>query len=343
MTVHPSKLNFVATPFRPHPLMTNPHIQTLAGEFFRKTKRQPPFRRVRLDTPDDDFVDVDFVEIEGQTWSQLGDDAPILYLLHGLEGDARRGYAIDLYQSAAQAGYRCVGINYRSCSGEMNRQPFFYHMGATGDVGLVLDYLLETYPDAPIFMVGVSLGGNILLKFLGEQSESLSERVAGGAAISPVFIATGKQKISDDPIGRLYGNNLLSRLKKKVRLKAHDLMDTPADPYRALTAKTIREFDDAITAPLHGFTDSEDYYAQSNSVNFLDGIRRPTLLLRAYDDPFFNRDIPLNVIERNQWLVGLFPENGGHVGFVEGLSPLSYTNWAQTQTIRFFDSIRELL
>lgn len=332
-------INFQAEPFNPHPLIRNANIQTLVGEYFRKWSKEPPFRRVRLSTPDDDFLDIDFAEVEGYSWQDLGDDAPILYFLHGLEGDARRGYAIDLYKSASKAGFRCVGINYRSCSGEMNKQACFYHMGATEDVGFVHQYLLDNFPDAPMVMMGVSLGANMLLKYFGECGDALSSRVVAGVAISPPFVATGTQKISDDRIGKLYGGHLLKSLQAKVRLKAHDLHATEADPYRALKAKNLREFDDAITAPLHGFEDAHDYYSQSNSINFLSGIRRPTLLIRAEDDPFFNNDIPYDLITKNPYLYPAFTEYGGHVGFVEGTSPFNYRNWAQQQALRFFEAV----
>jgi uncharacterized protein len=297
------------------------------------------FRRVRLDTPDGDFVDLDFPAIPGYTWDDLGKDAPILYFLHGLEGDARRGYAQDLYKASAKAGFRCVGLNYRSCSGEMNRHPCFYHMGATEDVGFVHQWLLEQYPDVPMLMVGVSLGGNILLKYFGECGESLPERVMAGAAISPPFVATGTQPLSDDRLARLYGRHLLRRLQSKVRQKAWMLRETVADPYRALTATTLREFDNAITAPLHGFKDADDYYAQSNSVRFIEHIRRPTLIIRAKDDPFFNADIPYEKIDANPYLYSAFPQHGGHVGFLEGTTPFNYQNWAQRQVLRFFELV----
>ena len=332
-------INFKAEPFRPHPLMRNPHMQTLAGEYFRKLSPAPRFQRIRLDTPDGDFLDVDFVDVESYSGAEIGKDAPIIYFLHGLEGDARRGYALDFYTSATGAGFRCVGINYRSCSGEMNRLPRFYHMGATEDVGFVLNYLLDMFPAVPVLVVGVSLGGNILLKYFGECGDSLSNRVIAGAVISPPFVATGTQKISDDPIGKLYGGHLLKKLQAKVRLKADILYHTNADPYRALKARTLREFDDAITAPLHGFDGAQDYYAQCNSINFLQDIRRPTLLIRSEDDPFFNRDIPHDIIAKNDYLVPAFTEYGGHVGFLEGTSPFNYRNQAERQTLRFFETV----
>lgn len=332
------RLNFTPEAFEPHPLFRNTHVQTLAGEYFRP-KKGIVFRRTRLDTPDGDFLDLDFPEVPNYTWADLGDEAPILYFLHGLEGDARRGYAHDLYKSAAQAGFRCVGLNYRSCSGEMNRNPRFYHMGATDDVGFAHQWLLEQFPKAPMFVVGVSLGANMLLKYFGECGESLSERVLAGVAISPPFVATGHQPLSDEVLGRFYGRYLLQKLQGKVRLKAEILRETAADPYKALTAMTLRDFDNAITAPLHGFQDAQDYYAKSNSVNFIAGIRRPTLVIRAQDDPFFNADIPYDKINANPYLYPSFPLHGGHVGFIEGTSPTNYQNWAQRQVLRFFETV----
>lgn len=333
---------FTPEPFKPHPLLSNPHVQTLAGEYFRRFKSLP-FRRVRLETPDDDFLDVDFAEVPNYTWEILGDGAPILFLLHGLEGDARRGYAIDLYKAAAKAGFRCVGINYRSCSGEMNRQPRFYHMGATEDVHFVHEWLLEQFPNVPMVMVGVSLGGNILLKYFGERGADLPSQVIAGAAVSPVLIATGKQKINEDPISRLYGLYLLRSLQAKVRLKFDILENTAADPHLALKAGNLLEFDEVITAPLHGFRDADDYYAQSQSFNVLHNIQRPTLILRALDDPFFSRNIPYEAIDSNSCLHSAFSEQGGHVGFMEGTTPFNYTNWADRQIIHFFEAVQNLL
>jgi hypothetical protein len=331
---------FTPEPFIPHPLLRNSHAQTLAGAFYR-SEQGVDFRRLRIDTPDGDFVDLDFAEITGFTWQQLGDHAPILYFLHGLEGNARKGYAVDLYKLAAQAGYRCVGLNHRSCGGEMNRTARFYHMGATDDVGFALEWLEKEYPSAPIVMVGISLGGNMLLKFLGEQGAALQGRIQAGVAISPPIVATGKQAINYG-MGRFYGYYLLRKLQRKVRQKASLLANTSADIAGALRAGTLREFDEAITAPLHGFRDAEDYYDRSNSVRFLETIRIPALIIRAKDDPFFNQDIPFDLIANNPALYGAFPEYGGHVGFIEGITPLRYDNWAQRQALRFFQQIKQL-
>lgn len=328
-------INFTPEPFTPHPLMKNPHLQSILGSVARR-QTNVTYRRQRLDTNDGDFIDIDFAQVASVGW--LPQSAPILLLLHGLEGNARKGYAVAAYQQAARAGMRPVGMNFRSCSGEMNCTAQFYHMGATEDVAFVVDWLLDSFPDAPIVMVGVSLGGNMTLKYLGEQSDNINPRIIGAAAISPPIIATGKQAINHG-VGRLYGMYLVRPLKAKVRQKIDLVRNSPADGYAALKAQTLREFDDAITAPLHGFANAEDYYAQCNSINFLPDIRVPTLIIRAKDDPFFNDDIPYDVIAQNEALYGAFPEHGGHVGFLEGAIPFHYTNWAQRQVMRFFDNV----
>jgi hypothetical protein len=259
-------------------------------------------------------------------------------LLHGLEGCARSGYAYATYRLAARAGLRPVGMNYRSCSGEMNRTARFYHMGATGDVQQVVRWLREQFgTEVPLLLIGFSLGGNMLLKYLGEGGATRRDEVTAAASISPPFVATGKQRITHGT-GALYGRYLLRKLKKKVRLKATTLRDTPADIHGALAARTLRDFDEAITAPLHGFRDADDYYATSNSIRFLSDIEVPTLVIRAQDDPFFNNDIPHDLFAENECLTGVFPAHGGHVGFIEGHYPVEQREWALRQAVTFLQS-----
>jgi len=329
-----SLFDFHAEPFQPIPLMTNAHVQTLVGKFLRA--RTPiDFRRVRLDTPDGDFIDLDFADAPGCTWQQLGEDAPIMLLLHGLEGSAKAGYAYILYQQAAKAGFRPLGMNFRSCSEEINRTPRLYHLGATDDVALVHDWLDAQYPNVAKVIVGFSLGGNLLLKHLGENADAMAKRLLAAAAVSPPFIATGRQALNHG-LGALYGLFLIHRLQRKIRLKAYQLADAEVDVAAALKVKTLSAFDDVVTAPLHGFNDAQDYYGQCQSANFLADIQVPTLIIRAQDDPFFNRDIPYEAINLNPNLHGVFPRHGGHVGFSEGLRPHREGDWAQRQVIQFF-------
>lgn len=330
-----SPFAFAVEPFQPHPMLQNPHLQTLLSRYLRRGDGIA-YRRVRLDTPDGDFVDVDFADVPAHTWSQLGDDAPLALILHGLEGYARAPYCATLYRNLAANGWRPVGMNFRSCSGEMNRTARLYHMGATQDVALVFDWLEAQFPDVHKVIIGFSLGGNITLKFLGENGAAMRERVLAAVAISTPFISTGEQRLNHG-VGALYGRYLLSSLKRKVRLKAAQMQAAGADVYAGLTAPTLRAYDDAITAPLFGFVDSQDYYAQCNSIRFLPDVRVPTLIMRAQDDPFFNQDIPHDVIAANPYLYPAFPKHGGHVGFLAGFPP-NHHNWSQAQAVRFVNA-----
>ena len=193
--------SFHVEPFRPARGLNNPHLQTAFAQV-RRDESGIVFRRERLFTPDDDFVDIDFADVDGVPWHLLGDDAPVVLLLHGLEGSARRGYAYELYKHLAWRGVRPVGMNYRSCSGEMNWQPRVYHAGATDDVALVVDHLKEQFPGVPFGMVGISLGGGMLLKYLGELGRSAIGKIDAAVAISNAFDMMLSSDVLADGLGR---------------------------------------------------------------------------------------------------------------------------------------------
>lgn len=329
--------SFSPEPFHPSPLLRNCHIQTLAGNTFRRMSGVN-FRRERLDTPDGDFIDIDYADVDSCTWAALGDDSPIVLLLHGLEGSARRGYAYELYRQLASRGIRAVGMNYRSCSGEMNRKPYSYHGGKTEDVALVHDYLDNRFPDVAKAMVGVSLGANMLLKYLGECGDGLVGRLSGAAAISPPFnLALSTQKMTGGT-GGLYARYFVRKMQRKVEAKAH-LLNGKLDLERVRAARNFLEFDDACTAPINGFRDAADYYAYASCGQFIGGIAVPTLLLRSTDDPFFGDDIPHETIHNNPHLYPVITSLGGHVGFVEGALPGRYHFWAERQAALFLATV----
>jgi predicted alpha/beta-fold hydrolase len=315
-------------------LMRSPHTQTVMGSLLR-SKNGIDFRRERVDTPDGDFLDIDFADVKGATWDQLGDTKPIVLFLHGLEGNARSGPAQEIYRYLARRGVRCVGMNMRSCSGELNRTPTMYHAGKTDDLGFIHDWLSERYSDVPIGIVAISLGANILLKYLGEQGECLTDRLAAAVAISPPFDLLAGAAVMASGAGALYTRRMLDPLKAKVKGHA-DLLDGLVDLEPLDSTNDFYTFDDLYTAPLHGFEDAKDYYVTSSSQNFIDDIRVPTLILRSVDDPFFDpNDIPYKRVEDNPFLFGGFPLHGGHVGFIEGALPGRYTYWAERQAARF--------
>ncbi len=320
--------------FDPFPGITGRHAQTLIGNVLR-SGRGITFNRRRIHTPDGDFIDLDFADVDGATWEDLGPKAPIALLLHGLEGSARRGYASESYRQLAARGIRPVGMNFRSCSGEVNRTARFYHAGATDDVITVYRQLDEWFSGVPKGIIGVSLGANMLLKLLGEWGDEAPESLRAGAAISPPFnLVAGSRRLLEPP-GLWYSLRFLPTLKRKVRDK-EPLLTGLIDVDRVLQARNLREFDEFGTAPLHGFRDADDYYQRTSSGQFLPGIRRPVLIIRAQDDPLMDPDeIPFEVVARNPHLLGFFPPQGGHVGFTSRGDASTLYFWSENQAARF--------
>lgn len=325
---------FTVTPFKPYPIFTTGHTQSLAGNFLR-SKKWISLRRKRLDTPDGDFVDIDFADVRGASWAQLGEGAPIVLVLHGLEGSSNSGYMYESYRQLAKMGLRPVGINHRSCSEQMNRTLRLYHAGFTDDILLVLAYLKETFPTVPIGLMGFSLGANMLLKLLGQSGEEAL--AAAGVAISPPFDMVKGSAIFNEGEGKFYSRVFLRRLQQKVRVKLTQFPDEPA-LHAALQAKTVWEFDDVATAPLFGFAGADDYYRRNGSGQFLGAIARPTLILRSLDDPFFANDVPLEVIERNPNVVAELTQYGGHCAFVGRGNNGRFQFWSEQQGARFLAS-----
>ncbi len=320
-------MSFQPEPFTPK--WRNPHLQSIAANVWRSTEGVA-FKRVRIDTPDGDFLDLDFAQVEGHP---LPDDAPLVLGLHGLEGNARRGYLCETWRQLAQRGVRAVGMNYRSCSGEPNRTATLYHSGATADVALVVNWLRDQFPDVALGAVGFSLGANMLLKYLGERGDGAG--LTAASAVSPPFDLVKNAGVFDQGVGRLYAAGFLRSLHAKVRTHA-DVIRQRVDIEAALASRTFTEFDNRVTAPLGGFDSAEDYYRRVSSAQFLPGIRVPTLILRALDDPFFRPDdIPHNALTANDCLQAALTPHGGHVAFFEGTTPRSMTFWAERQSARF--------
>src|SRR4029450_4895230 len=212
---------------------------------------------------------------------------------------------------------------FRGCSGEPNRAPRFYHSGDTGDIDAVVRRLLAIDARAPFLFAGVSLGGNVLLKWLGECGESVDRRVIAAAAVSVPFDLARASRHIDRGFSRVYQRHFLQSLRKKALAKLEQYPDL-ASRGRVLSARTLYDFDDVVTAPVHGFADADDYYARSSSIRFLSRIRVATLLLSAADDPFLPREVleqVQGVARGNPHLEVEFISKGGHVGFVSGQNP----------------------
>jgi len=288
-------------------------------------------RRERLTTPDGDFLDLDWAEVPGQA-SGTG---PLVVVLHGLEGSAASKYALETYRQLARRGVAAVGLNFRSCSGELNHAPRLYHSGETDDVRFVLGTLASRTPERPLGAIGFSLGGNVLLKYLGEEGNSgRPASLAAAAAISvPYDLAAGAAHM-EHGVARAYVWRLVRSLQRKVRARAaalRDRIDVPA----ALAARTFWAFDDAATAPLHGFRDADDYYARASSRSWLPAIEVPTRLIHALDDPFLpEAAVPVPAMRANPAIDPHVSAFGGHVGFVTG-PPWAPTFWAEAMAAAF--------
>jgi predicted alpha/beta-fold hydrolase len=315
--------------FRPAWWLRGRHPQTVGGRLLRP-RRAVGLRRERIDIPDGDFLDLDWAE------SPEDDrDGPLVVLLHGLEGSARSGYALELYRQLHRVGLDAVGLNFRSCSGEPNRRPRLYHSGETGDLEHLLEMLRARFPHRPLAAVGVSLGGNVLLVHLGRRGDDTP--LAAAAVISVPFDLAAGSAALDSFVGRhVYLRVLLRSMQAKARARAAELGAAGADIPRALAARGFHDFDDALTAPIHGFDGVDDYYGRCSSGQWLPGVRRPTALLHALDDPFMPSDaVACDAIAANPHLVPALQPHGGHVGFVEGATPLRPRFWAEREAARF--------
>jgi predicted alpha/beta-fold hydrolase len=304
------------------------HAQTLWGKLFRREPLQPTSVE-RWSTPDGDFVDIHRIDPSSSR--------PRLLLLHGLEGTIRSQYAQGLLGEARSRKWGADMLIFRSCGSEMNQTRRFYHSGETGDLSLVLDRLLKEYPDRPVFLVGVSLGGNVLLKYLGEKGGLIDPRIRAAVAVSVPFDLARSSSYIDRGFARLYQRHFIRSLKRKTLQKLERFPDL-IERDRLGKLRTMYEFDDALTAPLHGFRGADDYYASSSSLGWIESISIPTLLLSAADDPFLPQAV-LNdvrsVARRNQWLHLEFPLHGGHAGFVAGRNPFHPRYYAERRACDF--------
>jgi uncharacterized protein len=293
--------------------LPGPHLQTLWGKFMRKEEHVT--RVERLDTPDGDFLDIHHLDAASR--------APLLVLLHGLEGGARSHYIQGLLGEARRRGWRAAVLIFRSCGDELNRTRRFYHSGETSDLGFALGHLTAQYPDSPLILAGVSLGGNVLLKFLGEQGATVSSRICAAAAVSVPYDLSRAARNIDRGFSKVYQKSFIRSLQSKAIAKLERFPDLVSRD-RVRSIRTMNDFDDILTAPLHGFRDAEDYYSKSSAIRWLEGVSINTLLLSSIDDPFLPPQVLDDVREvasHNSCLHIEFTPHGGHVGFVEGSIP----------------------
>ena len=318
--------------YRPAWWLPGAHAQTIWG---RVARRRPLYATVEcLETPDGDSVELHHV--------QGPSGAPRLLLLHGLEGSARSHYVSGIVGGATARGWSATLLVFRGCGASVNTARRFYHSGETTDLAHVFDTLAARSGEAPWFLAGVSLGGNVLLKWLGECGDRVDARIRAAAAVSvPFDLEAGARKISRG-FSRIYDRTFLRTLRQKASAKLSRYPDL-FDAEQLKRARTIYDFDDCVTAPVHGFASAHDYYSRSSSRHFLASIRVRTLLLSSLDDPFLPAAILRSVLEsaaQNPKLAIQVHDKGGHVGFVSG-PPWRPQYYAERRVLEFFDLAME--
>lgn len=307
------KTNFQAPPFQSLKWLSNGHAQTVYAKLIQSSA--PDYRRELIpDSYQEDIMAYDFVD------SSVA-DAPLVVLFHGLEGSSQSHYAIELMKEIQKKNWHGVVVHFRSCGG-VPSQKRMYHSGDTREIGYVLSVLKQRYQK--IYAAGVSLGGNALAKYLGEQGKNaLSD--ANVVISAPVDLVAAAEVLKVGLAKKIYVPYFMRTLNKKVPEK------------EGFACQDLTEFDDAYTAPMHGFRNAHDYYTQSSAKPFLKHIQKPTLLINALNDPFMPVHALPTEADVSDWVQLLQPENGGHVGFVGG-SGRGHLRWLPETVLAFFES-----
>ena len=313
------KVQFVISHFNQAWWLPGGHLQTIWSNL-RKRKISIPLVRERLNLPDGDFLDLD--------WTQFEEKAPIVLVLHGLEGSISSNYAKGMLAALKCLGLNGVFMHFRGCSGEDNKSVRSYHPGETNDLDYVLQILKQRHPFKPIGAIGFSLGGNVLLKYLGETQ--IDNPVSCAVAISVPFLLNRFSDKIQIGLSSVYQKYFLCLLKKKIIRKARNI-NLPIDVKQIDSIYNFWDFDNLITAKLNGFKDAKDYYRKSSSFYYLSKIKQKTLIIHAENDPF----LPLDAIPDK----GQLPKNvqfklyqgGGHVGFITGNLPWNPKYWLEEQ------------
>lgn len=309
-------------PYQPVPFLRGEHIETIIPGLFRKPKDITP-EYERIETPDGDFLELDWYRAKSPN---------LVVISHGLEGNSSRAYMKGMAKIFIDNGIDVISWNYRGCGPELNKKPILYHSGASYDLDTVVKHGIKIGYKS-IHLIGFSLGGNITLKYVGEQASSIYHEIKSAIGFSvPVDLAAGCIKISK-PGNRLYALRFLRNLKKKAQLKHQQFPDKfPLNGIDKIN--DLWAFDDVYTGPVHGFKNAQDYYNKSSSINFLENITIPALIVNAKNDPFLPDECyPYEIANKNDNITFETPKHGGHVGF------MSFNNngyyWSEKRALDF--------
>jgi predicted alpha/beta-fold hydrolase len=306
------------------------HLQTI---YARQLARYYSvcYRRERWITPDEDFIDLDWLD-------DSADEGSLVVLFHGLEGCSQSHYAMSLMAGLARRGWRGVVPHFRGCTEEPNRLPRSYHAGDSAEIDWVLRRLKKQFPEHELYAAAISLGANMLLKWLGEAGHAARSVVARAVAVSaPLDLHSAARELDFGLKKHIYARYFLRTMRPKViaKIAAHHL---PIDPREVRACTTFRAIDDLYTAPSHGFKDADDYWARASSKPWLKAIRVPTLVINARNDPLFSESALPSQEEVSAAVTLEFPRDGGHVGFVSGSFP-GHLEWLPRRILRFFEAI----
>lgn len=307
--IHPSK-------FHPPWWAPNSHLQTVLAKLLQRTRIK--YRKERIELPDGDFVDL--------AWGlpEQNEHKPLVILFHGLEGNIESHYIQGMMAALHSQGWQAVLMHFRGCSGEPNRYLQAYHSGAIEDPQYVLDLLRQRYPERPIAAIGYSLGGNMLVNYLSKHPRNTL--CAAVVVSAPLQLSAAADRINLG-LSKGYQHYLLKRMlfNWQQRLRRHPQHQTQVKAYEI---KSLRQFDDKITAPIHGFRDAEDYYQRCSGLYLLDKISTPTLIIHAADDPFMNDSVIPDASDLAPAITYELSRSGGHVGFIYG-SPWAPLYWLE--------------
>ena len=334
-----------AEPYSAQFWLPSGHLQTIYPSLFA-TVPDVEYRRERWELADGDFIDVDWIKSSALNTladttktiaetQQIMTSTPIVVLFHGLEGNSQSYYAKALMAATKAKGWRGVVIHFRGCSGEPNRLPRVYYAGDTAEIEMMLSRVKTMAPNAPIYAVGVSLGGNALLKWLGESSEHANTVLIKAAAVSAPMDLTASAYALDAGLNRIiYTPRFVDSMRPKA-LAMSQRFPGLLDDEKIKSAKTIHDIDNAVTAVLYGAKDADDYYAKNASKPWLGKITLPTLVINAKNDPFMpSKYLPTTAEVSNQVTLE-YTEEGGHVGFVTSPFP-GNVEWLPKHLLEFF-------
>lgn len=317
--------------FEPASWLRNRHAQTIYPSLSFAGAPHVQLRSEMLELPDGDVAVIDWL-------LAVPDDhllRPFLVILHGLEGSADSNYAKQMLKAAEEHGWNAAVLHFRDCGDYRNRLPRRYHAGETNDLRYFLEKLRIEGQEGPMMAVGYSLGGNVLLKYLGEDGVTTPLHAAAAVSV-PLNLHTCSDALNTG-FSKIYQYHLLKRMKKAVRRK-FDKHTAAFDWERTMSAKTFAEFDDAVTAPLHGFDGKQEYYDKCSSAGFLHQIERPTLIINSLDDPFLLPTIIPGVASVADCVTLEVSEKGGHVGFISGGTPWNPVYYLPHRIIDFLES-----